>query len=155
MAVHLVRNSLFIGIFLVSSPVTEAFLMRDILSDAAAVIGAIFGTSTDCQFKCENDATPQPRPGYTAVPNGCGSFGISMTVDGLPGFTECCNNHDLCYSRCGSDKVVCDRQFDECLARICDEAEMLEFESDDSDTCEDVASLARTAVSGSAGCVAF
>lgn len=35
------------------------------------------------------------------------------------GMTECCNDHDLCFSKCGAKKVTCDDKFKKCLYDVC------------------------------------
>lgn len=36
---------------------------------------------------------------------------------------NCCNQHDLCYDTCNSDKELCDIEFKRCLYKYCDSYE--------------------------------
>lgn len=38
----------------------------------------------------------------------------------LSEMTECCNQHDICYDTCNSDKEKCDFDMRRCLYKICD-----------------------------------
>ena len=55
--------------------------------------------------------------------NGCGTS--SFNVDrylfqlGLEMFVRCCDEHDLCYDRCGEKKLRCDDRFLHCLLDEC------------------------------------
>lgn len=44
-----------------------------------------------------------------------------MSKDLLPveSQEECCNQHDFCYDKCGSDKDLCDYTFKKCLYKAC------------------------------------
>jgi len=46
------------------------------------------------------------------------SLGIKVTTDFE--FTPCCDEHDLCYERCGSVRDECDSEFSRCMKDICD-----------------------------------
>ena len=37
----------------------------------------------------------------------------------MPGFTECCDVHDMCYDSCNSDRKQCDEDFKSCLSNVC------------------------------------
>jgi hypothetical protein len=57
-------------------------------------------------------------PGTNHGFSGCGSFDITVDFskyDGLSGFNDCCNAHDICYNTCNTTKSVCDNTFYECL----------------------------------------
>ncbi len=68
-----------------------------------------------------------PHPGHTPSFNGCGPengfarylipnrIGPLRNVD----FTPACNNHDICYDTCNSDKSVCDANFFNDLSAQC------------------------------------
>lgn len=44
----------------------------------------------------------------------------SIKVDlGIPAMTKCCNQLDMCYDTCGSNKYRCDSKFRWCLHSIC------------------------------------
>jgi len=67
------------------------------------------------------------RPGYTAVANGCGAAGSSLSPYipngfGAANFTPCCDTHDVCYGTCNNVKVPCDTNFGFCLGARCDAA---------------------------------
>lgn len=38
---------------------------------------------------------------------------------GIPAMTKCCNQLDICYDTCGSNKYRCDTKFRWCLHSIC------------------------------------
>lgn len=38
---------------------------------------------------------------------------------GIPAMTTCCNQHDMCYDTCGTNKYDCDSEFRLCLHGIC------------------------------------
>jgi len=42
-----------------------------------------------------------------------------VQISMLPELTECCNRHDRCYDTCGSNKIVCDQQFKNCVQELC------------------------------------
>ena len=58
---------------------------------------------------------------FKAKANGCGPKFTNILDKTLPnsGFTTCCNNHDLCYGRCNSNKVSCDNTFRTCMRNTC------------------------------------
>lgn len=73
----------------------------------------------DCKFACANGAEPKHRPGFQSVPNGCGTHGFKADTSDLPGITECCNRHDICYGTCNSGQRICDQAFNQCMADAC------------------------------------
>ncbi|KAK3852293.1 hypothetical protein Pcinc_041114 [Petrolisthes cinctipes] len=77
----------------------------------------------DCVYSCPKKKIPIGKPNYVPKSNGCGSFGVIFEKENLPrpDMVDCCNEHDLCYGTCGSDKEDCDRKFKRCLYRTCDE----------------------------------
>ncbi|KAF4089989.1 hypothetical protein AMELA_G00044540 [Ameiurus melas] len=78
-----------------------------------------------CQYRCRYGKAPQARPGYQMPePNGCTSsllgFQVPDSLDmGIPAMTKCCNQLDICYDTCGSNKYRCDTKFRWCLHSIC------------------------------------
>lgn len=50
---------------------------------------------------------------YTPTADGCGSLGLRISTDYLPAkeMETCCNDHDICYDTCNSDKELCDLDF--------------------------------------------
>ncbi len=54
--------------------------------------------------------------------NGCGpdKFTINhgLKTVGETSLIECCNHHDICYSKC-TERKVCDDEFDDCLSATC------------------------------------
>lgn len=59
---------------------------------------------------------------YSPSSDGCGSLGLSISTEYLPAaeMETCCNNHDICYDSCNSDKELCDLEFKRCLYKYCD-----------------------------------
>ncbi|XP_062852025.1 group XIIB secretory phospholipase A2-like protein isoform X2 [Trichomycterus rosablanca] len=74
-----------------------------------------------CQYRCKYGKAPQARPGYQVPePNGCTSSLLGFQFDmGIPAMTKCCNQLDICYDTCGSNKYRCDTKFRWCLHNIC------------------------------------
>jgi len=62
---------------------------------------------------------------YTPTSDGCGSLGLRISTDYLPAkeMETCCNDHDICYDACNSDKELCDLDFKRCLYKHCDSYE--------------------------------
>ncbi|KAK5900051.1 hypothetical protein CesoFtcFv8_009465 [Champsocephalus esox] len=78
-----------------------------------------------CQYRCRHGKAPLPRPDYQMPePDGCGSYFFGLPVPdgvdmGIPAMTKCCNQLDMCYDTCGSNKYRCDSKFRWCLHSIC------------------------------------
>ncbi|XP_047434178.1 group XIIB secretory phospholipase A2-like protein [Mugil cephalus] len=77
-----------------------------------------------CQYRCRFGKAPLPRPGYQMPePNGCTSYFFGLPIPegdmGIPAMTKCCNQLDMCYDTCGSNKYRCDSKFRWCLHSIC------------------------------------
>ncbi|XP_035602638.1 group XIIB secretory phospholipase A2-like protein isoform X2 [Oncorhynchus keta] len=74
-----------------------------------------------CQYRCRYGKAPLPRPDYQMPePNGCSAYFLGLPVDlGIPAMTKCCNQLDMCYDTCGSNKYRCDSKFRWCLHSIC------------------------------------
>ncbi|CEP02475.1 hypothetical protein PBRA_009059 [Plasmodiophora brassicae] len=50
--------------------------------------------------------------------NGCGAMGVTVSFSGFD-LEPCCNEHDICYDTCGSNRDQCDATFASCLRRAC------------------------------------
>ncbi|CDQ68905.1 unnamed protein product [Oncorhynchus mykiss] len=74
-----------------------------------------------CQYRCRYGKAALPRPDYQMPePNGCSAYFLGLPVDlGIPAMTKCCNQLDMCYDTCGSNKYRCDSKFRWCLHSIC------------------------------------
>ncbi|XP_029537989.1 group XIIB secretory phospholipase A2-like protein [Oncorhynchus nerka] len=78
-----------------------------------------------CQYRCRYGKAALPRPDYQMQePNGCSSYFLGLPVPnsvdlGIPAMTKCCNQLDMCYDTCGSNKYRCDSKFRWCLHSIC------------------------------------
>lgn len=124
--------------------------LRDAIIAAEAIFGDVFknfitvvrkfrtvhevfdaAVEENCVFQC-----PVPDGGGTApravqnkfyqpTPDGCGSLGLRISTEYLPAveMETCCNEHDICYDTCNSDKELCDLDFKRCLFRYCDSYE--------------------------------
>lgn len=110
-------------------------------ADTPTCNGAPYDPATQC---CERTGIEQrypiadlshcpdrvPHPGHTPGFNGCGpAQGFSRYI--IPNkvgsfrevdFTPACNNHDICYDTCLSDKATCDRQFYGDMSTACAKA---------------------------------
>jgi RHS repeat-associated protein len=72
-----------------------------------------FGLACNCgNPKCH----PPPKP------NGCSFSPNKPPVTPKADFKPCCDQHDICYQTCGSDKKKCDRDFYRCMNAACDAA---------------------------------
>lgn len=47
------------------------------------------------------------------------TFVLSQIEMGIPAMTKCCNQLDMCYDTCGSNKYRCDSKFRWCLHSFC------------------------------------
>ncbi len=89
----------------------------------------------ECLFDyCQGDPFLKsvPNPDHVPEYNGCGT--INFLLDSTPAspvrlddplFTDCCNEHDLCYDTCGADRDLCDLKFRKCLYAVCREKNFL------------------------------
>lgn len=90
-----------------------------------SILELMGGRDGVCQFRCRYGKAPQPRPGYQmSEPDGCSTsllgFQVPNSFDmGVPAMTKCCNQLDICYETCGSNKYRCDTKFRWCLHSIC------------------------------------
>uniref|UniRef100_A0A4W4F9B0 Group XIIB secretory phospholipase A2-like protein n=2 Tax=Electrophorus TaxID=8004 RepID=A0A4W4F9B0_ELEEL len=90
-----------------------------------SVVELMGGRNGVCQYRCRYGKAPQARPSYQMPePNGCTSsllgFQVPDSLDmGIPAMTKCCNQLDICYDTCGSNKYRCDTKFRWCLHSIC------------------------------------
>ncbi|XP_072532950.1 group XIIB secretory phospholipase A2-like protein isoform X3 [Salminus brasiliensis] len=90
-----------------------------------SVVELMGGRNGVCQYRCRYGKAPQTRPGYQIPePNGCTysllGFQVPESIDmGIPAMTKCCNQLDICYDTCGSNKYRCDTKFRWCLHGIC------------------------------------
>uniref|UniRef100_A0A8C6STX1 Group XIIB secretory phospholipase A2-like protein n=1 Tax=Neogobius melanostomus TaxID=47308 RepID=A0A8C6STX1_9GOBI len=78
-----------------------------------------------CQYRCRHGKDPIPRPDFQMPePDGCSSYFFGLPIPdgmdvGIPAMTKCCNQLDMCYDTCGSNKYRCDSKFRWCLHSIC------------------------------------
>ncbi|XP_064173447.1 group XIIB secretory phospholipase A2-like protein isoform X1 [Anguilla rostrata] len=90
-----------------------------------SIVEMMGGRNGVCQYRCRYGKAPLARPNYkTPEPNGCSSSLLGLQVPesldlGIPAMTKCCNQLDLCYDTCGSNKYRCDSKFRWCLHGIC------------------------------------
>ncbi|KAH3862885.1 group XIIB secretory phospholipase A2-like protein [Dreissena polymorpha] len=89
------------------------------LGDAFEALTNILGGDTKCIYECKNGGSPQPRRSHKPTSNGCGTVGIQVDVASFPGFSSCCNAHDICYDTCNNQRKTCDQEFQECLVKSC------------------------------------
>lgn len=75
----------------------------------------------ECQYSCPKNKVPVANPNHIPDYNGCGALGVFFEKEDLsrPEMVDCCNEHDLCYDTCGSDKDECDLRFKKCLYNTC------------------------------------
>src|SRR5699024_3702251 len=73
-----------------------------------------------------NDCPNKRRhPGHEPTFNGCGAEGDDLPVPqgfGWADFQPACNEHDICYGTCGTNRVACDADLASGIADICDTA---------------------------------
>lgn len=95
-----------------------------------------FQLAFDLLFKCTSlkhifshnllsDVRPVQNKLYTPTANGCGSLGLHINTEYLPAveMENCCNEHDICYDTCNSNKDLCDLDFKRCLYKYCETIE--------------------------------
>ncbi|XP_049856054.1 group XIIA secretory phospholipase A2 isoform X2 [Schistocerca gregaria] len=85
------------------------------------------GDDSSCSFVCPDGEKPKKNKYHTPSSDGCGSQGLKIDNEYLPvgDMTNCCNDHDICYDTCGSDKEKCDLEFKRCLYKICEKHQKL------------------------------
>lgn len=96
---------------------TKANKEETTLGDAVEMFADLFGN--ECIYKCKNGNQPKPKVGYKVSSNGCGSYGIKVDVDEIPGMEDCCHAHDHCYDTCNAQRTTCDKNFKQCLQNTC------------------------------------
>uniref|UniRef100_A0A336M9P2 CSON014068 protein n=1 Tax=Culicoides sonorensis TaxID=179676 RepID=A0A336M9P2_CULSO len=76
----------------------------------------------NCVYKCPEGTIPVKNKLHTPSFDGCGSLGLKIDTEYLPSkaMEDCCNEHDVCYDTCNSDKELCDLDFKRCLYKYCD-----------------------------------
>ncbi|XP_059422772.1 group XIIB secretory phospholipase A2-like protein isoform X2 [Carassius carassius] len=86
-----------------------------------SILELMGGRDGVCQYRCRYGKAPQPRTGYQMPePDGCSTSLLGFQFDmGVPAMTKCCNQLDICYDTCGSNKYRCDTKFRWCLHSIC------------------------------------
>lgn len=115
--------------------------LRDAIIAAEAIFGDVFknlitvakkfkivhevfdaAVEENCVFTCPNGATPVRNKLYMPSSDGCGALGLKINSEYLPAaeMEGCCNDHDICYDTCNSDKELCDIEFKRCLYKYCD-----------------------------------
>ncbi|KTG03428.1 hypothetical protein cypCar_00009029 [Cyprinus carpio] len=78
-----------------------------------SILELMGGRDGVCQYRCRYGKAPQPRAGYQMPePDGCSTSLLGFQFDmGVPAMTKCCNQLDICYDTCGSNKYRCDTKF--------------------------------------------
>ncbi|KAK7020610.1 hypothetical protein SK128_025282 [Halocaridina rubra] len=109
----------------------------------------------DCIYTCKKGRIPVPNVNHIPDANGCGSLGVFFDKDDLPRpeMVECCNEHDICYDTCNSDKELCDSKFKACLYNSCKSNEKL-MDTFTFKTCKGGAKLLYTATMA-LGCASY
>jgi hypothetical protein len=74
---------------------------------------------TTSMYTCET-GTPVQNPAELPSTNGCGAYGITFTAEPCPYLNDCCDQHDFCYGKCGSNRAVCDQAFKNCTQSTSD-----------------------------------
>ncbi|EFC37002.1 predicted protein [Naegleria gruberi] len=77
------------------------------------------GENEVCGMTCPKGQSLIKKAGYKAIFNGCGPSGEFNHISDKIGFTNCCNEHDICYTDCSKSKEQCDSEFTECLNGHC------------------------------------
>lgn len=111
------------------------------------------GNEKGCAMSCPRGSVPLPRPSHVPTSNGCGSLGIKLDTSMFPGFEQCCDTHDKCYDTCNEDRDKCDKAFQDCLYKVCDEIKKF-LPSDQAQLCESSGGVMHAAAVG-LGCTAF
>uniref|UniRef100_A0A146M612 Group XIIA secretory phospholipase A2 n=1 Tax=Lygus hesperus TaxID=30085 RepID=A0A146M612_LYGHE len=76
----------------------------------------------DCTWSCPGGVKAVKNKYHRPTVNGCGPEMLKINDENMPypQMTLCCDNHDLCYATCNSQKDKCDVDFKKCLYRVCD-----------------------------------
>eukprot|EP01088_Endostelium_zonatum_P002224 TRINITY_DN12727_c0_g1_i1.p1 TRINITY_DN12727_c0_g1~~TRINITY_DN12727_c0_g1_i1.p1 ORF type:complete len:156 (+),score=26.64 TRINITY_DN12727_c0_g1_i1:23-469(+) len=82
------------------------------------VLVSVVNSQQNCKFTCPSGKTKVPNPDHVPTSNGCGAGGLLVSA-GKYDFTDCCNEHDICYDTCDRDRNECDKLFGKCLAKYC------------------------------------
>jgi secretory phospholipase A2 len=125
---------------------------EETLGSAVEMLAEMFGG--DCKYTCKNGNKPVQEPGHTPSSNGCGSYGIKVDVDDVPGMEDCCHKHDYCYDTCNSERVKCDKKFKACLQETCKKAQSSKSKKVSDKDCRTAADLLYSA-SAALGCEPF
>ncbi|XP_045214820.2 group XIIA secretory phospholipase A2-like [Mercenaria mercenaria] len=88
------------------------------LGSAVEMLAGMFGGG-ECTYKCKNGNKPVAKAEHVPTSDGCGSSGIKIDTDDIPGAEDCCHEHDYCYDTCNSDRAKCDKEFKTCLHDTC------------------------------------
>lgn len=73
-----------------------------------------------CDYNCPSGLTKIQNPNYIPSFNGCGPEGFNIDFLVPPRckhYKQCCNQHDLCWDKCGISRDLCDEQFRDCLKK--------------------------------------
>ncbi|SPQ96976.1 Phospholipase A2 domain-containing protein [Plasmodiophora brassicae] len=76
------------------------------------------GATCDPVYTCPSGRPPRPARRHRPSSNGCGAMGVTVSFSGFD-LEPCCNEHDICYDTCGSNRDQCDATFASCLRRAC------------------------------------
>ncbi|KAL9648462.1 hypothetical protein ABK040_014082 [Willaertia magna] len=99
---------------------------------------------------CKKGETRKANPDFHVKPTGCGWSGELNPISDYYGFTNCCNNHDICYADCDGTKTNCDLNLSSCIKTKCKQIKNLVKR----ESCLGVAALFSVAVLV-AGCGAY
>lgn len=79
-------------------------------------------TSLVCLFQrgCDETQAKKKKKSFFFSFHLCSRWSVIGQMDmGIPAMTKCCNQLDMCYDTCGSNKYRCDSKFRWCLHSIC------------------------------------
>jgi len=83
------------------------------------VVFCLLQSVTCCEkYKCSNGRTPVQNPQNRPTSNGCGPSWGNVDLKKCPQVTLCCNQHDVCFSTCGTTQSDCDARFKSCLQNL-------------------------------------
>lgn len=101
-------------------------------NDDAPDINALMNKSTFCPpFQCPSGYTHVSRWPLTVESTGCQS-GQASGMD-YTHFESCCHTKNVCHQMCGSNKSMCDDQFESCMEKSCKELPALKDDLADMD----------------------
>ncbi|XP_071494179.1 uncharacterized protein [Diadema antillarum] len=75
---------------------------------------------TKCDFACPEGLVQTKSPDFK-MPEFTNCRKYDKTWDRIAGASKCCANHERCYHTCKRERMLCDMEFGQCMASLCEE----------------------------------